>query len=105
MVSSTQPRSIDPMIQPPELPHEGGMDYPAHVRTYNRFVSTLKWFIIHMVPLTTALYFAIIEGNALVAVFFILVSVALLIVGVMRRRPIREDVEHAMHQPPGSTTT
>ena len=96
-VSSTRPSTMDPMVKPtPEAKAAVDDDFAYHVRTYNRFLAVVKAFVIHMAVLLVALYFAVIEGDAVAAMLFVGISIAILVVGLVRRRPIRRDLASAM---------
>ena len=90
-MSAPRPASPDPLIDTP-APPVSGMDYPAHVETYNRFLNLVKWFIYHMCLLVPALYFLIIGGNMLLGTILVVLAIALLIFGLMRNPHIRDDV-------------
>ncbi len=93
-MSDTRPVSPDPLIKTPE-PVETGMDFPAHVKTYNQFMNLTKWFCIHMCALVPALYFFIIAGNATLGTVLLLLAIGLLIFGLFRNPKVRQDVAEA----------
>lgn len=77
----------DVRVEPP------AMDYAAHKRQYNRFVHLLKWFIIHMALLLTALYCFIIIGEAMTGAFFLVLALAAFVYGILTVSSIRHDIE------------
>ena len=96
-----QPTSPDPVI-----PIDDGspdMDYQAHVRTFNAFLSAGRWFVIHLFILLVALYFGAIANQPGTAIALILLSVALLIYGLLRRPSVRADVTKGLMAGPGAT--
>ena len=96
-----QPTSPDPVI-----PIEDGvpdMDYQSHVRTFNAFLAVGRWFVIHLFILIVALYFAAIANQPGIALALILLSVALMIYGLLRRPSIRADVAKGIVAGPGAT--
>lgn len=86
---------VDPLIETPP-PAAPGMDYPAHVRTYNRFLNLVKWFIIHLAALVLALYFLIIAGQPVAGTILLLTAIGLLAYGLFRNPDVRHDVEDAV---------
>jgi hypothetical protein len=78
------------------------MDYQAHVRTFNAFLSVGRWFVISLFVLLVALYFAVIAGQSGLGVALLLLSFVLLIYGVLRRPSIRADFEKGLHAGPGA---
>jgi hypothetical protein len=96
-----QPTSPDPAI-----PIDDGspdMDYQAHVRTFNAFLSTGRWFVTHLFILLIALYFGAIANQPGTAIALIGLSVALLIYGLLRRPSVRADVTKGLMAGPGAT--
>lgn len=71
------------------------MDYPAHVKTYNQFLRLVKWFCIHMCFLVPALYFFIVQGNALAGIVLLLAGIAVLIYGLMSNPKVERDLDVA----------
>lgn len=68
------PARADPLIQEPadDGLYREEMDYPAHIRTWNRFIHMLKWFIIHLVCVAVALYFFLVASLHFVGVFMLI---------------------------------
>lgn len=86
-------KNADPLVESvtPE-PSAPQMDYPAHVATYNRFLSLVKWFCIHMCLIVPALYFFIIQGSAGIGFALLASAVALLIWGLLKTPKVNRDV-------------
>lgn len=59
----------------PALIKESAMDYAAHQRTYDSFVSLVKYGILSMAILMVGLYFAIIGAQPVLGVVLIVLSV------------------------------
>ena len=59
----------------PEMIHESAMDYSEHQRTYDGFVSLVKYGVLSMAILVVGLYFAIIGAQPVLGVVLILASV------------------------------
>jgi hypothetical protein len=78
------------------------MDFEAHVRTFNAVLSAAKWFVIHVFILLVALYFFAIANQPVVGTVGILLSIALLVFGLLRRPSIRADVMKAAGAGPGA---
>jgi hypothetical protein len=95
-----QPTSPDPMIHIEDGSPD--MDYQAHIRTFNAFLSVGRWFVIHLFILLVALYFAVIAGQSTLGLALVLLSVGLLIYGLLRRPSIRADIEKGLEAGPGS---
>jgi hypothetical protein len=89
-------RNADPLVETvtPE-PSPPQMDYPAHVATYNSFLSLIKWFSIHMCLIVPALYFFIIAGMPGVGFALLGSAIALLIWGLLRTPKVNRDVSVA----------
>ena len=94
------PTSPDPSI--PIYDGSPDMDYQAHVRTFNAFLSIGRWFVINLFILLIALYFAVIAGQSGLGLALLLLSIALLIYGLLRRPSIRADFEKGLKAGPGS---
>lgn len=86
-------KNADPLVESvtPE-PSPPQMDYPAHVATYNRFLSLVKWFCIHMCLIVPALYFFIVQGNAGIGFFLIAIAIGLLLWGLLKNTRLNRDV-------------
>jgi hypothetical protein len=97
----TKPKSPDPLIETP-APDVPQMDYPSHVRTYNRFLNAVKWFAIHIAFLAAALYFFIIAGNSIAGAVFLIIAVGLLIFGLGRNPGVRQDAGEVLGGPEAS---
>lgn len=94
-MAQDKPANPDPAIETPE-PDIVPMDYGAHVRTYNRFLHLVKWFIIHMCFLVPALYFMIIAGNGWFGATLLAIGVVVLVVGLARQPEINHDLADSM---------
>jgi hypothetical protein len=55
--------------------HESAMDYAEHQRTYDGFVSLVKYGVLSLAILVIGLYFAIIGAQPVLGVVLILASV------------------------------
>lgn len=90
----------------PFLPAEGvgddEVDFPSHVRTYNRFVHTLGWFAFHVLIILAALYFFAIANNPALGITLIVVALAVLGIGLSRRSPIQRDLAAGLRSGPGA---
>jgi len=71
-------------------PHDE--DYAYHVRTFNRFLSTARYFAIHVGILLVALYFFAIGNQPVLGAILILCSIGLLGFGFLKQAPTRLDV-------------
>lgn len=80
--SSPPVANADPLVDSP-TPSRGGMDFPHHVNTYNRFLHLTKWFVIHMAILVIALYFLIIQTNGVAGSLFLVLAVGALVYGIL----------------------
>lgn len=87
--------SVDPLIETP-APTTSDMDYPAHVRTYNRFINLLQSVIGHFVFLIPALYFFIIGHNVVAGTVLLVISVLVLLYGLFRNPAINRDFNQAL---------
>jgi hypothetical protein len=84
-VVNEAPGNADPLIEEPanvEIMSEE-MDYPAHIRTWNRFLHMGKWFIIHMIFIGISLYFFLVASQHLVGIVFLAIAVVLLGYGIV----------------------
>jgi hypothetical protein len=95
MAASKRQISPDPLLEPPPLP-PGQMDYQEHIKTYDRFLRLLKWFVLHMAVLLVALYFFIIDDNMGAGIALLLVSAAMLVYSVFTTANMRRDAESAI---------
>jgi hypothetical protein len=79
------PARVDPLIEePPEIGlHYEEMDYPAHIRTWNRFLHLSKWFVAHLVCVAIALYFFLVASIHLMGVVMLFVAACVLVYGVI----------------------
>ncbi|MDB5585280.1 MAG: hypothetical protein JWP26_250 [Devosia sp.] len=59
----------------PAMINESAMDYAEHQRTYDGFVSLVKYGVLSLVILVIGLYFAIIGAQPVLGVVLILASV------------------------------
>ncbi len=59
----------------PAMINESAMDYAEHQRTYDGFVSLVKYGVLSMVILVVGLYFSIIGAQPVLGVVLILASV------------------------------
>lgn len=59
----------------PAMINESAMDYAEHQRTYDGFVSLVKYGVLSLVILVVGLYFAIIGAQPVLGVVLILASV------------------------------
>lgn len=59
----------------PALVQESAMDYRQHEQTYDGFVNLVKYAILSIVILVVGLYAAIIAGQIILGVFFVIASV------------------------------
>ena len=59
----------------PALIQESAMDYAEHQRTYDAFVSMIKYSILSIAILVIGLYFAVIGGQPIFGVVLIVLSV------------------------------
>jgi len=91
-MTDTQPINADPMVETVS-PNAPRMDYPSHIKTYNRFLRLVKWFCIHMVFLMVALYCYIIAGQPILGSAWLLIGIALLLFGLTRNPNVRRDFE------------
>ncbi|QYO76087.1 aa3-type cytochrome c oxidase subunit IV [Devosia salina] len=91
---SEQQKSPDPLI-PPGPVEAPGMDYPAHVRTYNGFMNLLKWFVIHIAILLAGLYFVVLAGDPYAGGVLILAAIGALVYGLLNNPGIRQDARAA----------
>ncbi len=90
-----QPESPDPTIQEPaEVTTD--MDYPAHIRTYNRFLNLMKSVIAHFVFLLPALYFFIVGHNPVAGAVLAIIAVVVLLYGLFRNPAINRDFNAAL---------
>jgi hypothetical protein len=83
-VTDTSARA-DPLIEEPtevEIMSED-MDYPAHIRTWNRFVHLGKWVIVHMIFIGISLYFFLVASQHLVGIVFLAIAVFVLGYGIV----------------------
>lgn len=85
-----------------EEPRSSSMDYAAHERMFNAFISVGKWFVVHLAILLVALYFAVIAAQPGIALFLLLCSVALLVYGVLHRPSVRADVAKGLSAAPAA---
>ena len=76
------------------------MDYPAHVRTYNRFINFLQSMIAHLAFLVMALYFFIIAHNPVVGTILLVIAVLVLLYGLFRNPAINRDFNQALDTEP-----
>jgi Bacterial aa3 type cytochrome c oxidase subunit IV len=70
----------------PELIHESAMDYTEHQRTYDAFVSMVKYGVLSMAILVVGLYFSIIAVQPVLGVVLILASIVVPVVLAMLSR-------------------
>ena len=90
---ATLTHSPDPLIPVDEVAESApGMDYEAHVKTFNAVLGAAKWFVIHVAVLLASVYFLAIAGQPVVGAFGIACSAALLAFGMLRRPSVRNDV-------------
>jgi hypothetical protein len=79
------PARADPLIEEPAddalFPEE--MDYPAHIRTWNRFLHLLKWAVAHLICVGIALYFFLVASLHLMGIVMLAVAVAVIVYGVV----------------------
>jgi hypothetical protein len=59
------------------------MDYPAHIRTWNRFVHLLKWVVVHFICIGISLYFFLVASAHLMGVVMLAVAVAAIGYGIV----------------------
>jgi len=69
-----------------ELESGPEMDFASHVHTYRRFVHVAGWVVFHLLVMLVALYFAVIQGNAVLGLLLIGVALVILFVDVIRER-------------------
>jgi hypothetical protein len=70
----------------PALIQESAMDYAEHQRTYDAFISMVKYGVLSMVILVVGLYFSIIGGQPALGVLLILASIVVPVVLAMLSR-------------------
>jgi hypothetical protein len=79
------PGRADPLIAEPadaEFFSEE-MDYPSHIRTWNRFIHMGKWFILHLIFIGISLYFFLVASQHLAGIVFLAIAVFLLGYGIV----------------------
>ena len=59
----------------PALIQESAMDYAEHQRTYDAFITMVKYGVLSVVILVVGLYFAIIGAQPVLGVIIILASI------------------------------
>jgi hypothetical protein len=59
----------------PELIQESAMDYAQHQKTYDGFISLLKYGVLSMVILVVGLYFAIIAAQPILGIVLVAASI------------------------------
>lgn len=91
----TRLKNANPLIESTPGEAVTQMDYPAHVKTYNQFLGLVKWFCIHMCFLVPALYFFIVQGNALAGIVLLLAGIAVLIYGLSNHPKVSRDLDVA----------
>jgi len=91
----TRLKNANPLIESTPGEAVTQMDYPAHVKTYNQFLRLVKWFCIHMCFLVPALYFFIVQGNALAGIVLLLAGIAVLIYGLSSHPKVARDLDVA----------
>lgn len=94
-MATAKPASPDPLIETP-VQVTSDMDYPAHVRTYNRFINLLQTMIAHLVFLVMALYFYVIGHNPVVGTILLVIAVLVLLFGLFRNPAINRDFNQAL---------
>src|SRR4051794_40370077 len=77
-IVSNQPSSMAPSIDVEDDVDPHDEDYAYHVRTFNRFLSTARYFAIHVGILLVALYFFAIGNQPVLGAILILCSIGLL---------------------------